>query len=100
MLWTVACHAPMSMEFFRQEYWHGLPFPSPEDLPDPEIELGSPSLQADSFLSEPSKKPRKSLARSMSRRFFPMFSSRSFIITALILKSLINFELISVNGRN
>ena len=97
-LWTVACHAPMSMEFSRQEYWGGLPFPSPEDLPDPGIEPGSPSLQADSFLSEPSRKPRKSLARSMSRRFFPMFSSRSFIISAL--KSLINFELISVTGRS
>ena len=41
--------APPSMEFSRQEYWSGLPFPSPEDLPHPGIELGSPALQADAF---------------------------------------------------
>ena len=38
-LWTVACQAPLSMGFFRQEYWSGLPFPSPRDLPDPEIRM-------------------------------------------------------------
>ena len=38
-LWTVACQVPLSMEFPRQEYWSGLPFPSPGDLPNPEIEL-------------------------------------------------------------
>ena len=46
-LWTVACQVPLSMEFFRQECWNGLPCPSPGDLPDPGIELGSltsPSL--------------------------------------------------------
>ena len=57
MLWTVACQAPPSMEFFRQEYWSGWPFPSPEDLPDPGIESGSPSLQADVIPSEPPGKP-------------------------------------------
>ena len=41
------------MGFSRKEYWSGLPFPSPGDLPDPGIELGSPVLQADSLLSEP-----------------------------------------------
>ena len=41
------------MEFFRQESWSGLPFPSPEDLPNPGIEPGPPALQADSLLSEP-----------------------------------------------
>ena len=41
------------MEFSRQEYWSGLPFPSPGDLPDPGIEPGSPTLQADSLPSEP-----------------------------------------------
>ena len=41
------------MEFSRQEYCNGLPFPSPGDLPDPGIELQSPALQADSLLSEP-----------------------------------------------
>ena len=47
--WTVAYHAPPSMGFSRQEYWNGLPFPSPGDLPDPRIESGSPALQADSL---------------------------------------------------
>ena len=46
---TVAHQAPLSMEFSRQEYWSGLPFPSPGDLPDPGIEPGSPALQKDSF---------------------------------------------------
>ena len=49
--WTVAGQAPLSMGFPRQEYWSGLPFPSPEDLPDPRIKPGSPALQADSLLS-------------------------------------------------
>ena len=51
--WTVACQAPLSMGFSRQEYWSGLPFPSPGDLPDPGIEPGSPMLQADSLPSKP-----------------------------------------------
>ena len=42
--WTVAYHAPPSMGFSRQEYWSGLPLPSPEDLPDLGIEHGSPAL--------------------------------------------------------
>ena len=50
--WTVACRAPLSMGFSRQEYWSGLPFSSPGDLPDPRIEPGSPALQADSLPTE------------------------------------------------
>ena len=53
--WTVACQASLSMEFYRQEYWSGLPFPSP-DLPNPVIEPRSPvapALQANSLPSEP-----------------------------------------------
>ena len=49
--------APLSMGFSRQEYWSGLPFPSPGDLPDPGTESRSPALQADSLLSEPPEKP-------------------------------------------
>ena len=51
--WTVAHQAPLPMEFSRQEYWSGLPFPPPGDLPDPGIEPGSPALQVDSLPSEP-----------------------------------------------
>ena len=47
----------LSMEFSRQEYWSGLPFPSPGDLPDPEMRARSPTLQADSLLSELQRKP-------------------------------------------
>ena len=50
--WTVAHQAPLSMGFSRQEYWHGLPFPSPGYLTDPGIKpisFKSPALQADSF---------------------------------------------------
>ena len=50
--WTVACQAPLSMGFSRQEYWSGLPLPSPGDLPNPGIELGSPALKADSLPTE------------------------------------------------
>ena len=50
--WTVAYKAPLSMEFSRQEYWSGLPFPSPGNLPYPGIEPGSPALQADPLPSE------------------------------------------------
>ena len=51
--WTVAHHAPLSMGFSRQEYWSGVPFPSPEDLPYPGIEPRSPTLQVNSLPSEP-----------------------------------------------
>ena len=50
--WTVACQAPLSMGFSRQEYWSGLPFPSPGDRPHPGIEPESPVLQADDLPSE------------------------------------------------
>ena len=56
--WTVAYQAPPSMEFCRQEYWSGLPFPSPGDLPDPGTEPLSSALQADTLPSEPPGKPQ------------------------------------------
>ena len=55
--WTVAYQAPLSMGFSRQEYWSGLPFPSPGDRPNPGIEPRSPALQADALNSEPPGKP-------------------------------------------
>ena len=51
-LWTVACQAPLSLGFIRQEYWRGLPFSPLGDLPDPRIEPGPPALQADSLPTE------------------------------------------------
>ena len=60
--WTVAYQAS-SMGFSRQEYWSGLPFPSPGNLPDPGIKPRSPALQADVLLSEPPGKPPHPLPR-------------------------------------
>ena len=57
--WTISYQASLSMEFSRQEYWSGLPFPSPGDLPDTRIEPGSPALQADALPSESPGKPPK-----------------------------------------
>ena len=51
--WTVACQVPLSVKFYRQEYWSGQPFPSPKDLLNPGIEPRSPVLQADSLPSKP-----------------------------------------------
>ena len=51
--WTIACQAPLSMGFPRQEYWSLLPFPSPRDLPDPGIEPASPELAGGFFTTEP-----------------------------------------------
>ena len=55
--WTVAHQALLSMEFSRQEYWSGLPFPSPGFLPNSGIEPGSPELQADALPSDPPGNP-------------------------------------------
>ena len=55
--WTVACQAPLFMGFSRQEYWSELPFPSPENLPDPGVEPGLPALAGRFFTAEPSGKP-------------------------------------------
>ena len=65
--WTVAHQASLSMGFFKQEYWSGLPFPSPGHLPSPRMEpasYASPVLQADSLSTEPSGKP-DSLLRTL-----------------------------------
>ena len=58
--WTVAYQALPSMGFSSQEYWSGLPFPSPEDLPDSAMEPGSPSFCTDALPSEPPGKQSKS----------------------------------------
>ena len=58
--WTVAYQAPPSMGFSRQEYWNGLPFPSPGDFPNPGIKPGSPALQTDALPTEPPGKPQAS----------------------------------------
>ena len=65
-LWTVACQAPLSMGFSRQEYWSGLPCPPPRDLPNPGIEPRSPTLQAASLPLEPPGKPKNTGVNNLS----------------------------------
>ena len=62
--WTVALQAPLSMGFPRQEYWSGLPFPSPGDLPDPGIKPKSPALAERFFTSEVPGKPKRVLGKT------------------------------------
>ena len=57
MLSCFSCQAPLSIGFFREEYWSGLPFPSPGDLPDPGLKPRSPTLQANALTSAPPGKP-------------------------------------------
>ena len=67
--WTVACQVPLSMEFFRQEYWSGLPFPPSGDLPNPGIEpvsLVSPALAGGCFTTEPTEKHSLTTGREIS----------------------------------
>ena len=72
--WKVAHQAPLSMAFSRQEYWSGLPFPSPGDLPDPRLEPGSPTWQVGSLPSEPPGTP-PILCWKISKRYMYMLLS-------------------------
>ena len=74
------------MEFSRPEYWSGQPIPSPGDLPDAGIELGSPALQVDSLPAEPQGKPRNTGVGSLSllQQIFP---TQVFLLLLLLLLS-------------
>ena len=63
----VACQAPLSMGFSRQEYWSGVPFPSPGDLPDPGIEPVSPALAGEFFTTEPPQCMKSGLTECQQR---------------------------------
>ena len=88
--WTVAYQAPQSMEFSRQEYWSGLPLPSPGDLPNPGIKPRSPTLQADALPLEPRGKPGNSYIVVFSRKIFGMRCETVFW-TLFFLKWLASF---------
>ena len=79
--WTVAYQAPQSVEFSRQEYWSGLPFPSPGDPPNPGIEPGSPTLQADALPSEP---PGKHLSQGTAKPFVDISSELNCVVIVLL----------------
>ena len=82
----VAYHAPLSMGFSRQEYWSGLPFPSPEDLPNPGIQLRSPALQADSLPSEP---PGSQGAQSIHINIFLHLGQITLMVVQCVLSAII-----------
>ena len=85
-LQTVACLAPLSMGCSRQEYWSGLPCPSPWDLPNQGIEPKSPALQVDSLPSEPPGKPIYTLPQRFSPLFFSKFTLILFVDKLICLK--------------
>ena len=76
--WTVVYRAPLSMEFSRQEYWSVLPFPSPGNLPNPEIEPGYPTLQADALPYDPPGKPKSPKGH---HKIKSTHSSHTFLLT-------------------
>ena len=78
--WTVAYQASPSMGFSRQEYWSGLPFLSPGDLPDPGIKPGSPALRADALLSEPGSKGKA----SSNPRFEPHWADQPYFLSSFV----------------
>ena len=68
--WTTVRQALLTMEFSRQEYWNGLPFPSPGHLPNPGIKPGSPTLQADSLPSKPPGNPQNAAMEMLKSMFW------------------------------
>ena len=79
--WIVARQASLSMGFSRREYWSGLPFPSPEDLPNPGIKPRSPALQADSLPAEPPGKPNWYLGHAQSSSSYRL-RAKDFKVTS------------------
>ena len=78
--WAKTHQAPLSMEFSRQEYWSGLPFPSPGDLPNPRTESSSPTLQPDSLPAEPPEKPQS----LEYRRSYPKLHGQALVAVFLL----------------
>ena len=74
--WTAACQAPLFIEFSRSEYWSGLPFPFPGDLPNPGTEPRSPALEGDSLPDE-----------TPGVIYFPVLYSRSLLVICFIYSS-------------
>ena len=113
--WTVACQAPLSSGFSRQEYWSGLPCPPPGDLPNPGAKRRSPALQVDTLLSEPPEKPKNTGEGRLSllqgifltqesnwgllhcrQILYPLSYQGSSIYTLLYIKQITNKDLLSV----
>ena len=69
-IWTIACQALLSVRFSRQEYWNGLPFPSPGDLPSPGIEPTSPALQGGSLPLESLGNPHRTAILQLKKKVY------------------------------
>ena len=86
--WTTARQASLSMEFSRNKYWSGLPFPSPGDLPDPGIKSGLPTLQADALPSEPPGKSnvlrKHLLIKCLNINLICPYTTRKFLTDILL----------------
>ena len=78
--WTVACKAPLSIAFSRQEYWDGFSFPSPWDLPDPGIETWSPTLHAVSSPTELQAKPVLTITKNEIMPFAETWMKQEIMI--------------------
>ena len=94
ILWTAVCQAPPSMGFPRQEFWSGLPFPSPGDLPDLGIEPGSPAWQADTSPSEPPGKPWATLLTQAERFQLPVDCFWDLNVPCILCLAIIKLDLI------
>jgi len=79
--WSVAHQVPLSMGFPRQEYWSGLPFPSPGDLPDLGIEPTSPALAGGFFTNEPPGKPLSAIQLRKSRLREGQLFNQGYIVS-------------------
>ena len=95
--WNVAYQAPTSMEFSRQEYCSGLPFPSPGVLPDPGIHPRSPTLRADALPSEPPGKPSRRLIVYFIYSSLYLLIPNSWFIPPPSLSPLVTINLFSVS---
>ena len=82
--WTVDCQAPLSMGFSRQEYWTGLPFPSPGNLPNPEIKPPSPAIVGGFFTTEPQGNPLLPTGPSNQRHSLAYCSSKESMKRSLL----------------
>ena len=103
--WTIAHQAPLPIGVSRQEYWSELPWPPPGDLPNPGVEPGYPTLQADSLASEPPGKPKKCTISDLylycgCSRIQPIFNLRAALKSSQETTSLVHIKRFSrvLNG--
>ena len=85
--WTIAYEAPLAMQFLRQEYLSGLPFPSPGNLPNPGIKPGAPALAGVFFTTEPPEKPRPRVGPKL---LLSLYTSPHYLPGSIIASSVVS----------